>query len=134
MIFNYINKDLINKKTSIHDSEITLFNYDYNNKTINLNLVSTCWGKKYNIRFTNVLYFESQNCNFWGEGYNIISGTVSGKNILVEKCNMLLSENINYNDNFSNSKDEYIEYNITFNSGDEVNILCKEINFEEAIL
>jgi len=134
MIFNYTNKGSIDKKTSIHDSEITLFNYDYNDKTINLNLVSTCWGKKYNIRFMNVLYFESQNCNFWGEGYSIISGAISNKNILIEKCNILLNENTEYYDNFSNNINEYIEYNITFNSGDKINILCKEIDYEEVTL
>lgn len=41
-VFNSINKDSINNETSIHDSEITMFNYDYNDKTINLNLVGTC--------------------------------------------------------------------------------------------
>lgn len=134
MIYNCINKELMNKKTSIHDSEIVRFNYDYNNKTINLNLVSTCWGRKYNIKFINVLYFESQNCNFWGEGYSIISGTINIKNILIEKCITLLNENTKYYDNFSNNINDYIEYNITFNSGDEINILCKEIDYEEVTL
>lgn len=81
-----------------------------------------------------MLYFESRNCNFWGEGYSIISGTINNKNILIEKCNILLKENTEYYDNFSNNINEYIEYNITFNSGDKINILCKEIDYEEVTL
>lgn len=58
------NKKKIMSDFNIHDALISHFDYNYEEKTIYLELDNSTWGYDIKINFVDVLYFEVQSCCF----------------------------------------------------------------------
>lgn len=127
--------DTLNKNEelpNIHDSAFYGFSYRENDKTLLVELSNHYMNKFFKIQFHNVLVLNCEMCQFWGKSPYVFDWNIDENEILIKN---IMEKQKNNESKFwcsiLRTPKEYIQINITFTSGDTIDIVCEFIEFEE---
>lgn len=126
--YNYDNQNEINN-IYIHDSVFKGFSYDYENRKVSFSCENLWLEKKFTFNFNNVIYIDMQSCLFWICGCQILC-TFTKENS--EKLKQLYNVKNEKNYDYTALDDaKFISVCFSLNSGDELEILCETMEFDE---
>lgn len=132
MIINKTNEAIINTKSIyIHDDILCDLFFNRKEHKLYLSLLTAGKNDKYTINYLDVLGFEMTSCDFWGWSphiYHFASLKLEEYTIIPK-----LMKNEHFDGAIGSSEiKEYMETKIIFNSGDELVVACKSIEYNKA--
>ena len=130
MLIDISNAEVINsKQINIHDDILNELTFDRNEKKLTLFFESLTEPRNfYHIICNNVLSFDITSCNFWGESPHVLDFEYVSE---PEEILFLRLKDMHQShfDSLCNLNKKCFESIITFVSGDELRIVCEEINY-----
>lgn len=124
------NVNEIMKKISLHDGLITNFNYNNEERELNITYLDE-WqdNKECNIIFIDVIGFKITSCNYWSNSPYIscIVPLQEYEYILMPELFKKAYDNPDWLNEHLISRDEYMELLMEFISGDTLSIVCKSV-------
>lgn len=134
MIIDASNKEIINTKAVYyHDDTLTGLFFDRMEKTLRLTISKFETERCTEIIFRDVMGFSISACDFWGADERILDFeyTETEDERLLPK---LFKKKARYASHPMEDKDAYFETLMTFISGDELAVACKQIILERSEL
>ena len=115
------------KHIYIHDSHIKDLQINYGKHTINLLLYNNWLKKQFNFEFIEVFHLEFTQLGCWGESEDILDVDIN----LVAKDFFLKPNDKNASRLLDFDPNSILQCSFEFASGDNLNIICTTIFYEE---
>ena len=137
MKINVKNKEIVNSvKCNIHDYTFKELHMIYDSKRVIMNVATEGKSATVPIIFENVIGIEMTSCDFLAASPYIFRWRTLGEKeeIILPKLfrkREMLKQSNNFDASRLTNKDDYIEVEIFFNSGDFLNIACEYILFNK---
>lgn len=130
MKIDELNKN--NELPDIHNSDFYGFSYRENDKILFIELLNFSLNKSFKIQFQNVLVLNCEMCQFLGRNISINDWKLSQEDTLIKNITEKQKSNEKkYNSSLLSVQKKYIEITINLKSGDNIEIVCESIDFEE---
>ncbi len=134
MIIDCNNKAVINN-LYIHDSYFQGFTYNYTDHSIVFECINPYLNKTFIFKFINVIFFSTQECDFWGGGDRILEW-------YSDDCQDILTHLFQEQKGIDNQYLEllevkyrpYIQICFLINSGAQLTIICEKVDFIEKVI
>ncbi len=129
----HINNDNKNEVNDlyIHDSDFTGFQYSYTERQITLTCNNTYLNKTFFFKFNNVIFSKLESFNLWGDGIRIMYIALKDDARELDELTKKYSSKPDYKLSYLGQETPYLLIKFLINSGDELFIICENIDYVE---
>lgn len=129
----HINNDNKNEVDNlyIHDSFFTGYQYNYTERQITLTCNNDYLKKTFFFKFNNVIFSKLESFALWGKGANIMYISLEEDARKLDELTQKYSTTPDYKLSYLGQETPYLIINFLINSGDELFIICENIDYVE---